>query len=182
MLGNVGSALMWRLAISGCSGYGVRYLAFILPGSNIMQFLFSLLILHSAVFSTEHVDHGDRFPIFLRCWLLSSGSVLHWVIVCLGPSRYLQLFKTRMASSSTVNVIFSLSGYFNPTAGTNIYYACQPGTFASSPGSTACRLADDGAFMPLVASAAQWSCSTTLLDGSLTCNTGPALCITAVSC
>ena len=70
-----------------CSGYGVRYLAFILPGSNMMQFLFSLLILLSVVLSTLHVDRVDRFPIFLRHWLLSSGSVLHWVIVCLRPSR-----------------------------------------------------------------------------------------------
>ena len=68
--------------------------------------------------------------------------------------------------------MLKLQGYYNPTAGSNVYYACGAGTYASTSGSSACSLVPTGYYMPFAGFVNSWPCSTSLQAGAVTCNTG----------
>ena len=81
----------------------------------------------------------------------------------------------RKSLADSLSLAFSLacfsSGYYNPAAGSNIYYACPAGSY-SAAGQSACSLSPVATYMPLAASNTYWSCSISNLYGAQTCNTG----------
>ena len=71
-------------------------------------------------------------------------------------------------------------GYYNPTAESNVYYVCPPGSYADDlPGASSCTLASPGNYAPLPASTfntGYLSCETSLLAGAAVCNSGRVKC------
>ena len=75
-------------------------------------------------------------------------------------------------------MFFMVSGHYNPTAGSNVYYACPPGSYRASSGSigsSSCTLSTSGSYMPFSGSSvsvASFPCATSLLPGASLCNSG----------
>ena len=69
-----------------------------------------------------------------------------------------------------------VSGYYNPTAGSNVYYACPPGSYTNERAGASCDLAGPGYYAPFPASTELLPCTTSLLPGAVVCNSGRVLC------
>lgn len=61
-------------------------------------------------------------------------------------------------------------GYYVPMAGSGIYYACAPGSYASSSGASSCDIIPVGHYSPFSAATGPYDeCSVAILEGAVTC-------------
>ena len=73
-------------------------------------------------------------------------------------------------------VCLPIAGHYNPTAGSNVYYACPLGSYRTLAGYSSCVLAAASYYMPFPGSLVSWSCATSLMAGAVVCNSGRVTC------